>query len=87
MRRYLKRLALQAMLPGASPAGRRSSAKLSDDEIRQRIKQGRYDTPSERFIVVPVAQSEPKKAGKKKLEDGGKPGKQKSKKKKKKGKK
>lgn len=41
-----------------------SSVQSSEDEIRNRIKQGWYDTASERFIAVPAE----KKAGKKRQE-------------------
>lgn len=39
---------------GSRSAGSRGAA-LSDDEIRARIRQGRYDTEQERFVSLPAA--------------------------------
>jgi hypothetical protein len=50
--------------------------QFSDDEIRQRIRQGHYDTATERFVAVAV-KSEKSKEGKK--EKKGKKGKSKKK--------
>lgn len=55
---------------GTRSAGSRTTA-LSDDEIRARIRQGRYDTEQERFVSLPAAASvkNKKKKGKKDKKD------------------
>ncbi len=94
VRRLLKSLTLQAMIPGGKQIqgntsdSRPAGTAIDDDEIRSRIKQGLYDTATERFVAQAIAT--PDKKNKEKKDQGvskEQTKKEKSKNKKKKGKK
>jgi len=94
VRRLLKSLTLQAMIPSGKQIKANTSdnrpvgTAIDDDEIRSRIKQGLYDTATERFVAQTIAT--PDKKNKEKKNQGvskEQTKKEKSKNKKKKGKK
>jgi len=94
VRRLLKSLTLQAMIPDGkkiradTPDSRPAGTAIDDDEIRSRIKQGLYDTPTERFVAQAIVTQGKKSKEKKGQGVSNEPTKkEKSKNKKKKGKK
>lgn len=61
VRRILRKFELETLMSSKKISGRgdkstRVNPVIDDDEIRSRIRDGRYDTNKERFIAVPIAE-------------------------------